>query len=136
MGCCTGEEIDFQDLRSPEQKAIMAMLGPIIQAQMKIGATPYTGMLSAPYDVGQIAAMNTMMGLGGYGGYNAPQMPLYPFSVSGGYNPTPPEPPPPLPPNPPPPIPPDPSPPLTSTSWWKYDPYNPDAWQGREKRKK
>jgi len=131
MGCCTGEKIDFEDLRTPEQKAIMAMLGPIIQAQMKTGATPYSGMLSAPYDVGQIAAMNTMMGLGGYGGYNAPQMPLFPIGMNGGlggygsygnyYGGKGPR---------------IPSSYIPSEDWWKYDPYNPDAWQGREKRKK
>jgi len=126
MGCCTGEKIDFEDLRTPEQKAIMAMLGPIIQSQMKTGATPYSGMLSAPYDVGQIAAMNTMMGLGGYGGYTAPQIPTSPLQAQG----------------------PDPIanitqhgpfqpinlPDMPFENWWEYDPYSPRRWKDRPER--
>ena len=139
MGCCTGRPIDeFQDLRSPEQKAVMAILGPIIQAQMKAGATPYPGMINAPWDRALIASMNTMMGLGGHGGYVPPPIPLYPIGMSGGlgggggyYDPgmnhhggQAPN---------------IPGYQVPSEDWWKYDPYNPSItppWHEKGGRKK
>lgn len=86
--CCTGQEIDLKDIRTQEQKALMNLLFQnILQPRLQgvqqgmMQATPYPGALSARPDVGQIAAMNTMMGMGGYGGYKAPHYRRKPYPV-------------------------------------------------------
>lgn len=61
--------IDWEHIRTPEQKKVMKQLGPLIQAGMSQGATPYGGQLSAPPDMGQIAAMQVAMEQGGFEGY-------------------------------------------------------------------
>jgi hypothetical protein len=81
--CCKGKEIDFKEMRTPEQKEMMAMLFDTIKSNMGQGATPFMGPLSAGPNPAQLAAMNTMMQMGGYGGYQAPQFPMYPYEVSG-----------------------------------------------------
>lgn len=122
MAClCQGEPIEFQDIRAPEQRQLMTNLLPMIQAGLQRGATPYPGQLSAPYDPGQTAAMNTMMGLGGYGGYQAPQMPMFPLSVQQPNIPQPP-PTPPVPPVPPHKLPAD---------WWESWMTSPDPYASR-----
>ena len=73
---CKGEEIDFKDLRTEEQKQIMQMLGGIIAGNIQMGATPYNAPRNAPPDIGQMAAMNTMMQKGGYGGYTYNPIPM------------------------------------------------------------
>jgi len=75
MGC--NQEIDWENLRTPEQQTVMAQLGSLLSSNLVRGATPYTGAINAPYDPSQLAAMNVMMGLGGQGQYNAPEIPLY-----------------------------------------------------------
>jgi len=73
---CKGEEIDFKDLRTEEQKQMMQLLGGIIAGNIKKGATPFPGPRNAPPDMGQMAAMNTMMGIGGYGPYSYNPIPM------------------------------------------------------------
>lgn len=65
--CFQGPEINWENLRTPEQQKMMASLYPIIMGAMKEGATPYPGQLSAPMTDAQKMAMKTMSGIGGYG---------------------------------------------------------------------
>lgn len=67
--CWEGEPLNVTNLKTEEQQAIMRHLGRILEPLSKTGATQYPGALSAPPNAGMIAAMNTMMGMGGYGGY-------------------------------------------------------------------
>lgn len=69
MACCTGSEIDLKEMRTPGQKEMGDILGPLFQAGISQGATPFGGQLSMGPDQAQMAAMNTMMGIGGQGGY-------------------------------------------------------------------
>ena len=66
---CQGEEVDFKEMRTEEQKQMMSLLAGLISGGMQQGATPFPGQRNAPPDPGQMAAMNTMMGIGGYGPY-------------------------------------------------------------------
>ena len=75
---CQGEEIDFKDLRTDEQKKIMSLLGGMIAGNINRGATQLQQPRTAPPDMGQMAAMNTMLGVGGYGGY---QYNPYPYGM-------------------------------------------------------
>jgi len=68
-GCCTGTELDLKEMRTPGQKEVGNVLGPLLTAGISQGATPYGGQLSANPDQAQIAAMNMMMGIGGQGQY-------------------------------------------------------------------
>ena len=68
-GCCTGTEIDLKEMRTPGQIDMGNVLGPLIQAGIGQGATPFGGQLSMGPDQAQMAAMNTMMGIGGQGAY-------------------------------------------------------------------
>jgi len=79
MGC-QGKEIDFKELRTPEQIALMKAIGPYLMAGMQRGATPFPGQLSAGFDPSQNAAMNVMMQHGGQGPYQPPQMPQNPMA--------------------------------------------------------
>ena len=79
MGC-QGKEIDFKDLRTPEQMALMQALGPYLLQGINQGATPFPGQLSAGFDPAQISAMNVMMQHGGQGPYQAPGMPTTPMA--------------------------------------------------------
>ena len=75
---CHGDPIEFEDLRTPGQITAMDKLGDYLTPDIGKTREPYPGMLSAPFDPGQLAAMNTMMGMGGYAGYDNPQMSLGP----------------------------------------------------------
>lgn len=81
MGSKEGEPIDYTNLMTPGQIEVMENLGSLMGQNLGRPATPYPGQLSAPPDISQLAAMNTMMGIGGYGGYTAPQFPGYGYSV-------------------------------------------------------
>ena len=69
MACCTGEKIDLKEMRTEGQKEMGDFLGPLISSGILTGATPFEGQLTAGSDPAQMAAMNTMMGIGGYGPY-------------------------------------------------------------------
>ena len=76
---CEGKPIDYRDLRTGGQQRTMAGLGNYLvppKGESLIGKPRdlYPGTLNAPYDPGQLAAMNTMMGMGGYGNYSAPEI--------------------------------------------------------------
>jgi len=75
---CEGKPVELQDLRTAGQKEAMEKLGGYLTPSIGQTRDPYPGTLSAPYDPGQLAAMNTMMGMGGYAGYDNPQMSLGP----------------------------------------------------------
>lgn len=65
--CFEGEQVDWENLRTPEQKNMMAQLyGPILTG-MQMGATQFPGQLSAPMTDMQKMAAKTMSGIGGYG---------------------------------------------------------------------
>ena len=83
MACCTGSEIDLKEMKTAGQKDIGKILAKIIKANMEKGATPFGGQLSQPPDQGMMAAMNTMMNIGGYGGYSPPVMPGRPSGPIG-----------------------------------------------------
>ena len=72
-GLCQGQEIDFKDLRTPEQKEAIASVWAALKPNIGKGATPYGGMLNAPYDPAQMAAINMMYQVGGM------QQPYQPF---------------------------------------------------------
>ena len=86
MCCNEGQEIDWENLRTPEQQEVMKAAGEFILPRMGQTATPLPqgAQLSQPPDPSMLAAMNTMMGLGGYGGYQAPEFQAYPWSQTGG----------------------------------------------------
>jgi hypothetical protein len=65
--CFQGQEIDWENLRTPEQQTIMAHLASPIMAGLQMGATQFPGQLSAPKTRGQEAAERTMMDIGGWG---------------------------------------------------------------------
>lgn len=73
--CFGGEPIEFENLRSPEQQAMMQGLYHSMVTGLQQGATPYPGQLSAPMTNPQFAAMKQMMDVGGYG--YKPQFPQY-----------------------------------------------------------
>jgi len=56
-------------MRTPGQKEVGNVLGPLLTAGISQGATPYGGQLSQGPDQAQMAAMNMMMGIGGQGPY-------------------------------------------------------------------
>jgi len=84
MACCTGSEIDLKEMRTEGQKEMGNILGPLMAAGIGQGATPFGGQLSAGSDQAQMAAMNTMMGIGGQGQYNQQPYPMYGFGGFGG----------------------------------------------------
>ncbi|GAG28191.1 unnamed protein product, partial [marine sediment metagenome] len=61
---CQGEPIEMEDLRTAGQKNIMESLGKYLLPNIGKTRAPYPGALNAPPDPGQLAAMDTMMGLG------------------------------------------------------------------------
>ena len=67
---CQGEPIEMKDLRTEGQQEIMEKLGDYLALMIEQTREPYTGQLNAPSDPGQLAAMNTMMGLGTRAFYN------------------------------------------------------------------
>jgi len=83
--CLGGEPIEFENLRSPEQQAMMHGLYFPILTGMQQGTTPYPGQLSAPMTDAQKMAMKTMSGIGGWGWEQ--QSPQY-RPVPNMYNPT------------------------------------------------
>jgi len=78
---CQGKPIEMQDLRTPEQKDVMAALGPLILAGINRGATPFGGQLSAPPDPSMLQAMNMMSQVGGQGPYRFPGMQTGPYPM-------------------------------------------------------
>jgi len=77
------------DLRTPEQKEMMAKLFPLLLSGIQKGATPFGGMLSQPPDPSMLSAMNVMHQMGGQGPYTFPGMQTGPYLPSGGINPPP-----------------------------------------------
>jgi len=77
--CCEGKEINYQDLRTPEQVQLMQALAPLLTQGIGKGATPFGGMLSQPPDPSMLAAMNVMMNVGGQGNYRFPGMMTGPY---------------------------------------------------------
>lgn len=75
---CQGEPIEMEDLRTEGQQNVMANLGALLMPNIGKTRAPYPGMLSAPPDQAQLAAMDTMMGLGARAYYNAPQFNMGP----------------------------------------------------------
>ena len=75
MACCTGTAVDLKEMRTPGQKEMGNILGPLLQAGISHGATPFGGQLSMGPDQAQMAAMNMMMGIGGQGGYQPGRYP-------------------------------------------------------------
>ena len=74
--CLEGKSIDYENLRTPEQKEAMKAIWDILEKKGGAKATPFAGQLNAPYDPGQIAAMNIMLGSQGMGGYKPFGFPL------------------------------------------------------------
>lgn len=65
--CFGGQEVDWENLRTPEQQDLMKrMLGPILTG-MQTGATQFPGQLSAPMTDMQKMAAKTMSKQGGFG---------------------------------------------------------------------
>ena len=79
-----GEKFDLDEMRTAGQKKVGAELSEIIYALMGKMATPLQGRLSMGPDQAQLAAMNTMYGVGGRAGYNPGKYPMYGF---GGFPP-------------------------------------------------
>jgi len=65
--CFGGEPVDFENLRSPEQQAMMQGLYHMILSGGQQGTTPFPGQLNAPMTDMQKMAAKTMSGIGGYG---------------------------------------------------------------------
>ena len=84
MACCTGSEIDLKEMKTAGQKRMGNVLGPLIEAGMSQGATPFGGQLSQPYDPAQMAAMQVMYGIGKGGGQYTPN--TYPLGGFQGYS--------------------------------------------------
>ena len=71
----------MQDLRTPEQKAMMAALGPLLTSGIQRGATPFGGQLSYLPDMSMLDAMNVqhMVGTGQPYRWGGMQTGPYPF---------------------------------------------------------
>ena len=65
--CLEGQEVDWENLRTPEQQASMSMLFGPLMSGLQMGATQFPGQLSAPMTDAQKMAMKTMTKQGGYG---------------------------------------------------------------------
>ena len=73
--CLEGEQVDWENLRTPEQQKIMGGMYYPLLAGAQQGSTPFGGQLSAPMSGAQKMAMTTMADIGGYGW--KPQNPKY-----------------------------------------------------------
>ena len=65
--CLEGEQVDWENLRTPEQQKIMGGMYYPLLAGAQQGSTPFGGQLSAPMSGAQKMAMTTMADIGGYG---------------------------------------------------------------------
>lgn len=83
--CFGGEPVEFENLRSPEQQAMMNGLYHAILTGGQQGATQFPGQLSAPMTDMQKMAAKTMSGIGGFGWEQ--QSPKY-KPVNNQYNPS------------------------------------------------
>ena len=128
QNCFQGEQVDWENLKTPEQQKMMESLYYQMMKGGQQGATQFPGQLSAPMVDMQKMAAKTMSGIGGFGweqqspNYRSVPNMYNPENVNdlpvrgGGYNPSPtppgPGPTPPGPgPTPPGPTPPGPTPP-------------------------
>ena len=62
---CQGKPVEMADIRTPEQKEMIAAMLPLILGGIGKGATPFGGQLSAPPDPSMLNAMNMMSMMGG-----------------------------------------------------------------------
>ena len=67
--CFGGQPVNFENLKTPEQQNMMAVLASIIGSGLGKGTTPYYGQLTAPMTQPQLAASKAMMQIGGYPSY-------------------------------------------------------------------
>ena len=65
--CLEGEQVDWENLRTPEQQNMMESLYYQMMKGGQQGATQFQGQLSAPMTDMQKMAAKTMSGIGGYG---------------------------------------------------------------------
>ena len=65
--CLEGEKVDWENLRTPEQQQGMTQLFAPMLTGLRMGATPFSGQMSAPMTDMQKMAAKTMSGIGGYG---------------------------------------------------------------------
>ena len=65
--CLEGQEVDWENLRTPEQQNMMESLYYQMMKGAQQGATQFQGQLSAPMTDMQKMAAKTMSGIGGYG---------------------------------------------------------------------
>ena len=65
--CFEGDKVDWENLRTPEQQAVMQLLSGPMLSGLQMGATPFSGQMSAPMSGAQKMAMTTMADIGGYG---------------------------------------------------------------------
>jgi len=72
------------DLRTPEQKQMIAAMLPLILGGIGKGATPFGGQLSAPPDPSMFNAMNVMSMAGGQGPYQWGGMQTGPYGAPPG----------------------------------------------------
>jgi len=82
--CFEGQEVDWENLRTPEQQNMMESLYYQLMQGGQQGATQFPGQLSAPMVDMQKMAAKTMSGIGGFGWEQ--QSPNY-RSVPNMYNP-------------------------------------------------
>ena len=82
--CFEGQEVDWENLRTPEQQNMMESLYYQLMKGGQQGATQFPGQLSAPMVDMQKMAAKTMSGIGGFGWEQ--QSPNY-RSVPNMYNP-------------------------------------------------
>ena len=75
------------DLRTPEQKQMIAAMLPLILGGIGKGATPFGGQLSAPPDPSMFNAMNVMSMAGGQGPYQWGGMQTGPYGAPPGMTP-------------------------------------------------
>ena len=84
---CQGKPVEMADIRTPEQKEMIAAMLPLILGGIGKGATPFGGQLSAPPDPSMLNAMNMMSMMGGQGPYQWPGMQTGPYSPPPGMTP-------------------------------------------------
>ena len=65
--CLEGEQVDWENLRSPEQQQGMKQMYKPMMTGLNMGATGYPSQINAPKTRGQEAAQRTMMDIGGWG---------------------------------------------------------------------
>ena len=68
---CSGEPIELIPHRTLQQENMMKSLGDYLGSRVRAPATPYGGMVSAPYDDSMLKSMQMMMGI-----INQPYMPF------------------------------------------------------------